>query len=67
MAKQVMVERADATGPETMITLTCTHNGESQIAYPLAPEGWSPFIAELVRLRGIGDDPWQLLNYRFCF
>jgi hypothetical protein len=67
VAKQVMVERADATGPETMITLTCTHNGESQIAYPLAPEGWSPFIAELVRLRGIGDDPWQLLNYRFVF
>lgn len=66
-SKQVYVERATDTGPEIMLTLTVNHDGEAQIAYPLAAAGWNPFIGELVRLRGADGLPWQLIDYRFVW
>lgn len=48
------------------ISFVINHPGEMQIAYPIAAEGWDPFITELVRI--VGDDtPWMLLDYRFVF
>ena len=67
-AKSVLVQRANEDGEETMITLSVNHDGEAQIAYPLASAGWTPFIAELLRLKGADDGvPWQLLSYRFVW
>jgi hypothetical protein len=53
--------------PQTAITLTISHNGERQIAYPLSSAGWTPFIAELVRLHTEDDIEWNLLDWRFVW
>lgn len=53
--------------PQTALTLTINHDGERQIAYPLAAAGWSPFIAELVRLQGADEVEWTLLDWRFVW
>lgn len=67
-AKSVLVQRANDDGEETMITLSVNHDGEAQIAYPLAAAGWTPFVGELLRLKGADDGvPWQLLSYRFVW
>ena len=58
------------------IELVLQHNGEQEVAYPngqempvinLALPGWTPFIAELVRL--IPNDllPWQLYGMRWVY
>lgn len=65
--KLVHVQRATADGEETMLTLTLNHDGEAQIAYPLASTGWDPFIGELIRLKGADDVAWNLLSYRFVW
>lgn len=66
--KQVLVQRATEAGEETMLALQVNHDGEAQIAYPLAADGWNPFIGELVRIKGGNDGvPWQLLSYRFVW
>ena len=54
-------------GGTTAISLTINHNGEQQIAYPLAAAGWDPFITELIRLEGADDNDWQLLSVRFVW
>lgn len=47
--------------------LTINHNGEQQIAYPLAAAGWLPFVTELIRIVGADEQDWQLLGYRFVW
>jgi hypothetical protein len=44
--------------PQVALTLTLNHDGEQTIAYPRAAGGWTPFIAELVRLQGADDIDW---------
>lgn len=55
------------SAPQTALTLTLNHNGERTLAYPLAAAGWTPFIAELVRLKGTDDVDWALLDWRFIW
>jgi hypothetical protein len=55
------------TAPQTALTLSLTHNGERQVAYPLAAAGWTPFIAELVRLQGADDVAWAMLDWRWIW
>lgn len=54
-------------GGETAITLTINHDGEEQIAYPLASVGWDPFVTELIRLVGADDVDWQILDVKFIY
>ncbi len=54
-------------GPSIGATLTINHDGERQIAYPMAAEGWAPFLAELVRMQGVDAHPWILLDWRFIW
>ncbi len=52
----------------TYLTLTINHNGEKEVAYPIASTGWSPFIAHTVRLWPSGDaDKWLLLGARWVW
>ena len=51
----------------TQITLAVQHTGESEIAYPLAAAGWTPFIAQLVRIIGTDALPWQFYGVRWVF
>lgn len=53
--------------PQTALTFTATHNGEQTIAYPRSSAGWTPFVAELVRLQGGDDVEWALLDWRFVW
>lgn len=53
--------------PQLGVTLTLNHDGEQTIAYPLAAAGWTPFIAELVRLQGADATDWVLLDWRFIY
>lgn len=53
--------------PQTALVLVATHDGEREIAYPLAAAGWNPFIAHLVRLQGDDDHDWTLLDWRFIW
>lgn len=55
------------TTPQVALTLTINHNGERQIAYPLAAAGWTPFIGELVRMQGADERPWILHDWRFIW
>lgn len=48
-------------------SLTLLHDGETQYAYPLRPDTWTPFVAELVRLEGIDALPWTLLDWRWVW
>src|SRR5947207_1788485 len=52
----------------TQLTLTVNHNGEKEVAYPIASGGWTPFVAHLVRLWPSGDsDNWLLLGARWIW
>lgn len=62
-AKQVIV---DADGAQ-QLTLTITHDGDREIAYPREAAGWTPFVAHLVRLRGGDDVTWQVQGARWVF
>jgi hypothetical protein len=53
--------------PQQALVLTINHDGEQSIAYPMTSLGWTPFIAELVRLRGIDDDDWTLIDWRWVY
>lgn len=53
--------------PQVAMTLPILHNGEQSIAYPQLDLGWQPFLAQLVRLRGIDDVPWVLYDWRFIW
>ncbi len=53
--------------PTSALTLTLNHDGEQTKAYPLDAAGWTPFIAELVRLQGADDVDWALLEWRFVW
>ena len=55
------------TTPQVALSLSLLHDGERTIAYPLAAAGWTPFIAELVRLQGADDNDWTLLDWRFIW
>lgn len=54
-------------GGVVALTLSLNHDGETQVAYPLASAGWTPFVTELVRLVGADDVDWQLLEARFIY
>lgn len=56
-----------AATPSLAMTLSLLHDGEQTIAYPQVNTGWQPFLAELVRLRGVDDVPWTLLDWRWVF
>lgn len=62
--KLVQVQKDGGT---VALTLTLNHNGETQVAYPLASAGWTPFVTELVRLVGADDNDWQLLDVKFIY
>lgn len=64
VAKQLEVQYDGGT---VALTFDATHDGERSIAYPLAAAGWTPFVAELVRLQGGDDDAWTLLDYRWVW
>ncbi len=49
------------------ISLTINHDGETQVAYPLASVGWAPFTTELIRIEGGDAVDWMLLDYRFVW
>lgn len=58
--------------PQEALVLTINHDGEQSIAYPkvtnaLPDAPWDPFIAELVRLHGVDDEEWSLLDWRFIW
>ncbi len=63
---EVQYDGPNAT-PQVALTLTLNHDGEQTIAYPLAAAGWTPFIAELIRLQGADDVDWVLLDWRFVY
>ena len=66
--KCVAVEYDGPNGaPQQALILTINHDGEQSKAYPLGATGWTPFIGELVRLRGLDDDEWLLQDWRFVF
>ena len=56
-----------ANAPQVAMQLSIFHDGEQAIAYPQQDTGWNPFVAELVRLRGIDDLEWTLLDWRFVW
>jgi len=64
VSKSVEVQYDGGTVAETLELL---HNGEQTIAYPIDPYGWTPFIAELVRLKGADATPWSLLDWRWVW
>lgn len=75
---QGMILRADTFGAAKLLTIeydggtaaltiAATHAGEIAIAYPHANGGWAPFMAELVRLVGADDLPWQLYDVRWVY
>ncbi len=52
----------------TNVTLSSVrHNGESTIAYPNDSNGWTPFIAYLVKLQPTDNNPWQLFDYQWIY
>jgi len=60
------------SGPQEALILTLNHNGEQSKAYPLADGNdpvtrWNPFAAELVRLHGVDDEEWSLLDWRWVW
>lgn len=63
-AKSVQVQYDGGTIAQT---LTINHNHEVEIAYPHASAGWTPFTAHLVRLVGVDNLPWQLLDVRWVY
>lgn len=66
--KCVSVEVDSPNGdPTVQFVLTLNHDGEQAKAYPLATEGWTPFLGELVRLRGVDDADWALLDWRWVW
>lgn len=48
-------------------SLTLLHDGETQYAYPISDGVWNPFVAELVRIIGVDDLPWYLLDWRWVW
>lgn len=54
-------------GGTQALQLEVLHSGERQIAYPRDEDGWAPFQAELVRLVGLDDVEWTLLDWRWIF
>ena len=66
--KCVAVEYDSPNGdPTTALILTLNHDGEQTKAYPIDAEGWAPFVGELVRLRGVDDEEWTLLDWRWVW
>ena len=62
--KQVQVQYE---GGHAGVNLTLWHDGETTYAYPVQPAGWTPFVAELVRIVGVDDLPWTLLDWRWVW
>lgn len=54
-------------GGTQALQLALHHNGELQVAYPRDDAGWTPFAAELVRLRGLDDVEWTLNDWRWIW
>lgn len=54
-------------GGHVGVSLTLLHDGETQYAYPVQPDTWTPFVAELVRLIGVDANPWTLLDWRWVW
>lgn len=54
-------------GGHVGVDLILLHDGETQYAYPLLAAGWTPFVAELVRLIGSDDRDWMLLDWRWVW
>jgi hypothetical protein len=54
-------------GGHVGMDFTLLHNGETQYAYPLEKAGWTPFVAELVRLVGADANPWLLYDWRWVW
>lgn len=54
-------------GGHVGVSLKLLHQGETTYAYPLEPGGWTPFVAELVRLKGTDSKPWLLYDYRWVW
>lgn len=68
LPKTVNVQYDGPNGaPIVALALTINHDGEQTKAYPLDAAGWTPFIAELVRLQGADDVEWALLDWRFVY
>ncbi len=68
VAKAVEVQFDGPNGaPQLGVTLSLLHDGEQSIAYPQADTGWQPFHGQLVRLQGIDDNEWTLLDWRFVW
>lgn len=65
-AVEVQFDGPNST-PQVALTLSLVHNGERTYAYPLQDTGWTPFIAELVRLQGADDVDWMLEDWRFIW
>lgn len=66
--KAVQVQFDGPNGaPQIAMSITLLHDGEQTIAYPTADDGWQPFHAELVRLRGADDVEWTLLDWRWIW
>lgn len=58
--------------PQQALVLTINHDGEQSKAYPLESATdpatrWNPFAAELVRLHGVDDEAWTLLDWRWVW
>lgn len=62
---QAKTLRVEYDGGALALNLTINHNGETEIAYPLDVNGWTPFLAQLVRLRSLDTVPWMFLGARW--
>ena len=59
--------QAQYEGGHIGVSFQARHDGETQYAYPIATDGWTPFVAELVRLVGVDDVPWSLIDWRWIW
>lgn len=64
---EIKAVQAQFEGGHIGVAFNLWHDGETTYAYPIESAGWTPFVAELVRLVGVDDFPWVLYDWRWVW
>lgn len=49
-------------GNVVAFTFSATHNGQEQLPY-----SWPPFLAHMMRIQAVDNNPWELYGFRWVF